>query len=246
MCGRYALTLPPQAVRGFFKYLEQPNFPPRFNIAPTQPVAVIYAATSPNGTRQRRFRLMRWGFLPGFVKDPKTYPLVFNIRSETLRERPSFRAAMKRRRCILPADAFYEWQRLGSRKGDNRPYLLKRRDGGPLGLAGLWETWVGPDGEEIDTVAIITTAANDATAALHPRLPAILERSDFELWLESDEVRVDEAFALLRPPAHDVLDFFEIGPAVNKVEHDSLDVQRPAEPISPPKTTEQPRQGSLF
>jgi len=246
MCGRYSLTSPPQAVRGFFDYLEQPNFPPRFNIAPTQPVAVIFAETNPNGIRQRHFRLMRWGFLPGFVKDPKTYPLVFNIRGETLREKPSFRAAMKRRRCIFPADAFYEWQRISPRAGDSRPHLLKRRDGAPLALAGLWETWIGPQGEEVDTAAIITTAANDATAALHPRLPAILERSDFALWLEGDEGSVDEAFLLLRPPLNDLLAFFEIGPAVNKAENESPEVQLPVEPKPKAAEPEPPAQGSLF
>ncbi|MHB8885766.1 MAG: SOS response-associated peptidase [Methylovirgula sp.] len=248
MCGRYALTLPPQAVRAFFAYVEQPNFPPRYNIAPTQPVAVIFAETAPDGARARHFRLMRWGFLPGFVKDPKTYPLVFNIRSETLTRKPSFRAAMKRRRCIFPADAFYEWRRLGARRGDSQPYLLKRRDGAPLALAGLWETWTGPQGEEVDTAAIITTAANGATSALHERLPAILERRDFDLWLDADERRVDAAFLLLRPPENDVLEFFPIGPAVNKADHDGPEVQQPAEAAAPAKTKkdETPAQGSLF
>lgn len=246
MCGRYALTLPPQAVRAYFGYVEQPNFPSRFNIVPTQPVAVIYAETTLDGARQRHFRLMRWGFLPGFVKDPKTYPLVFNIRSETLRQKPSFRAAMKRRRCIFPADAFYEWQRLSQRKGNSRPYLLRRRDGAPLALAGLWETWTGPEGEEIDTAAIITTAANGATAVLHPRLPAILEKGDFDLWLDADEQSADEAFLLLHPPDNDVLEFFEIGPAVNKADHDSPEVQRPAEGETPAKTDAAPAQGRLF
>jgi putative SOS response-associated peptidase YedK len=244
MCGRYALTLPPQAVRGFFRYVEQPNFPPRFNIVPTQPVAIVEAEKRLDGQSERHFRLARWGFLPGFVKDPKTYPLVFNIRSETLREKPSFRAALKRRRCIFPADAFYEWQRLSQRRGDTRPYLLRRRDGAPLALAGLWETWTGPEGEEVDTAAIITTAANHATAALHPRLPAILDRSDFELWLESGESGADDAYLLLRPAADDVLDFYEIGPAVNKADQDSPEVQRPA--AKPAPKDDEPAQGSLF
>src|ERR1700744_6240608 len=105
MCGRFALTSPPQVVRDHFLYEETPNFPPRFNIVPTQPVAVVTAETLPAGARLRHFRLMRWGFLPGFVKDPKDYPLVFNIRSESLLEKPSFRNAIRRRRCLFPADA---------------------------------------------------------------------------------------------------------------------------------------------
>lgn len=242
MCGRYALTLPPQAVRGFFRYVEQPNFPPRFNIVPSQPVAVVYLCKDPDGDSRRHFKLMRWGFLPGFVKDPKDYPLVFNIRSETLRQKPSFRSAFKRRRCIFPADAFYEWQRLSQRKGDSRPHLIRRRDGAPLALAGLYETWTGPNGEEVDTAAIVTTAANRTTSLLHPRLPAILAEADFDLWLDPDEGAADAAFALLHPPAEDVLEFFEIGPAVNKADHDSSEVQRPAVRGE----TEAPAQGSLF
>ena len=248
MCGRYALTLPPQAVRAFFAYIEQPNFPPRYNIAPTQPVAIISAEQAPGGARERHFRLMRWGVLPSFVKDPKAYPLVFNIRSETLLRKPSFRAAMKRRRCLVPADAFYEWRRLGPRRGESQSYLVKRRDGASLALAGLWETWTGPQGEEIDTAAIITTAANGATAAIHERLPAILGKRDFALWLDGDEKSVDAAFLLLRPPENDVLEFFPIGPAVNKVDNDSPGVQQPAGGETPAKTEEEetPAQGSLF
>ena len=191
---------------------------------------------------------MRWGFLPSFVKDPKAYPLVFNIRSETLLRKPSFRAAMKRRRCLVPADAFYEWRRLGPRRGESQSYLVKRRDGASLALAGLWETWTGPQGEEIDTAAIITTAANGATAAIHERLPAILGKRDFALWLDGDEKSVDAAFRLLRPPENDVLEFFPIGPAVNKVDNDFPEVQQPAAGEMPAKTEKEkmPAQGSLF
>lgn len=249
MCGRYALTLPPQAVRRFFRYVEQPNFPPRFNIVPSQPVAVVTAERRPDGAVLRHFKLMRWGFLPSFVKDPKTYPLVFNIRSEGAGQKPSFRAAARRRRCIFPADAFYEWQRLdgqalGTRKGQTRPFLLRRRDQAPLALAGLYETWTGPDGEEVDTAAIITTAANRTTLALHPRLPAILEPQDFALWLEGGEAATEAALDLLRPPPEDVLEFFEIGPSINKAEHDSPEVQKPVAPAPVPDET--PAQGRLF
>ncbi|MGO9132533.1 MAG: SOS response-associated peptidase [Methylovirgula sp.] len=245
MCGRYALTLPPQAVRSYFGYGETPNFPPRFNIVPTQPVAVVMAGASLEAGRERLFKLMRWGFLPSFVKDPKIYPLVFNIRSETLREKPSFRTAMKRRRCLFPADAFYEWQHLSQRRGDSRPHLLRRRDGGLLALAGLYETWTGPEGEEIDTAAIITTAANRATSVLHPRLPAILEPADFDLWFDADERSVDDAFALLHPAKDDMLEFFEIGPAINKADNDFAEVQLPAAPKSEQEDAT-PAQGSLF
>jgi putative SOS response-associated peptidase YedK len=229
MCGRFAITLPPEAMRSFFRYVEQPNFPPRYNIAPTQPVPILRARREADGRVSKHYHLVRWGFLPYFVKDPSQFPLIINARSETLRTRASFRAAFKRRRCLFLADAFYEWRREGmARATANRPYLLHRHDGSPMGLAGLWETWVGPNGEEQDTACIVTTAANGATAAVHDRLPAILEPETFDLWLDPDEASADKAFGLLKPPGNEVLDFYEIGPAVNKVANDWPEVQLPA------------------
>lgn len=226
MCGRFAITLPPEAMRGFFRYVEQPNFPPRYNIAPTQPVPIVRARRDADGRHSRHTCLVRWGFLPHFVKDPKQYPLIINARGETLRTKASFRAAFKRRRCLFIADAFYEWRREG-KATMGRPYLVHRHDGNPMGFAGLWETWIGPNGEEQDTACIVTTAANGATAAIHDRLPAILEPESFDLWLDPDEASADQAFGLLKPPGNEVLDLYEIGPAVNKVANDSPDVQWP-------------------
>ena len=141
MCGRYAITLPPEAVRAFFDYVDQPNFPPRYNIAPTQPIPIVVGEPHSEG-RRRRFMLARWGFLPGFVKDPKTFPLIINARAETLADKASFRAAFKRRRCLVVADGFYEWRRSGAEKASaKRPYLIRPAGGGPMGFAGLFETW---------------------------------------------------------------------------------------------------------
>jgi putative SOS response-associated peptidase YedK len=144
MCGRYAITLPPEAVRAFFHYVEQPNFPPRYNIAPTQPTPIVRMQRGQAG-KTRHFNLVRWGFLPGFVKDPKDFPLVINARSETVLDKPSFRNAMRRRRCIIIADAFYEWRRDINVKGLDAksktapiPFLIRRRDGNPMAFAGLW------------------------------------------------------------------------------------------------------------
>jgi putative SOS response-associated peptidase YedK len=257
MCGRYAITLPPQALRSFFGFVEQPNFPPRYNIAPTQPVPILRAIATGTGSPERHLTLMRWGFLPQFVKDPKTFPLIINARCETLLDKPAFRAAARRRRCIFIADAFYEWrtETAGTRKF-KRPFLLRRRDAAPLALAGLWETWTGPNGEEQDTACIITTAANGATAALHDRLPAVLEEDSLDLWLDPDESLADSAIGLLRPPENDVLDFFEIGPAVNKVDNNGPEIQGPVVPAGsgppPPEAAAQrpaaavPTMGSLF
>jgi putative SOS response-associated peptidase YedK len=229
MCGRYAITLPPQAVREFFGYVDQPNFPPRYNVAPTQPVPIVRLERTAEGRFARRFQLVRWGFLPGFVKDPRSFPLIVNARSEGALDKPSFRAAMKRRRCLFVADAYYEWRR-GPGKGrarESRPYLFRRADGAPLALAGLYETWCGPDGEEVDTACILTTSANGAVVAIHDRMPAILEADALAEWLSCDEVEAPAAARLLRPATDDVLDFFEIGPEVNKAANDGPWVQAP-------------------
>jgi putative SOS response-associated peptidase YedK len=253
MCGRYALTQAPEAVRAYFGYVEQPNFPPRYNIAPTQPVPVVRAERTRGGPA-RHFVLMRWGFLPGFVRDPKDFPLVINARVESLAEKPSFRNALRRRRCIFIADAFYEWRR--ARK-PAQPHLFRRRDGAPMAIAGLWETWVGPNGEEVDTACIVTTPANATIAPIHDRMPAILEPEDFDAWLDIDAEDADAALALLRPAAEDVLEFHPIGFAVNKADNDNADIQtRVDEDLSPPDPPERkpraskprgnPAQGSLF
>lgn len=227
MCGRYALTSAPEAIRRLFGYEETPNFPPRYNIAPTQPIAIVAADHG-----RRRFMLARWGFLPGFVKDPRDFPLIINARSETVLEKASFRAAMKRRRCLVPADAYYEWLKLGGagRRIEKKPYLFRRADGYPMGFAGLWETYAGADGSEIDTACILTTAANATTCAVHDRTPAILEPENFEAWLDCDAVSDRKASELLTPAAEDALTFFEIGPAVNKVANDGPALQEPLAP----------------
>jgi putative SOS response-associated peptidase YedK len=228
MCGRYALTSAPEALKALFGYAETPNFPPRYNIAPTQPVAIVRTARGTDGAARRQFALARWGFLPGFVKDVGDFPLLINARSETAIDKPSFRAAMKRRRCLIPADAYYEWLKLGAgRKIVRKPYLFRRADGQPMGLAGLWETYAGADGAEIDTACILTTHANAATCAVHDRMPAVLEAKDFSAWLDCDGVAASEAATLLRPARDDALVFFEIGAAINKALSEGPQLQEP-------------------
>jgi len=236
MCGRYAITLPPEAVRGFFRYVEQPNFPPRTNIAPTQPIPIVLASRDGAGLT-RHFVLARWGFLPGFVKAPKDFPLIINARAETLGEKASFRAAVMRRRCLVIADAYYEWLRDRSgakRPAPSRPFMIRRRDGRPMGLAGLYETWSDPNGGEIDTACIVTTGANGATAFVHDRMPAIIEDASFDAWLDVEATPKPQALALLRPAAEDLLETIEIGTAVNRVVNDGPEVQKPL--ARPPET----------
>ncbi|MDB5568956.1 MAG: putative response-associated peptidase [Hyphomicrobiales bacterium] len=256
MCGRYAITLPPDAVRAYFRYVEQPNFPPRTNIAPTQPVPVVRLDRDPDGVKRRHFALLRWSFLPGFVKDPKDYPLVLNARSETALEKASFRNAMRRRRCIFVADAFYEWRRApggrGKGKPPSQPFLIRRRDGNPMAFAGLWETWTGPNGEEVDGACVLTTDANALMGAVHDRMPVILEPEDFDSWLDADAVEAEAAMALLRPARDDVLEMWPIATHVNKVANDNCDVQTPIGPVecidsmTAPAAPEVPRQRDLF
>lgn len=232
MCGRFAITLPPEAVRALFCYVEQPNFPARANIAPTQPVPVVRLERDADGQKRRHFALVRWAFLPGFVKDPKDFPLVINARSETILEKPSFRAAMRRRRCIFIADAFYEWRRDASVKGkgkpQSQPFLIRRRDGAPMAFAGLWETWTGPNGEEVDGACVLTTPANQLISAIHDRMPVILEPEDFDRWLDANSVSAEEALALCAAVGEDVLEYWPIATDVNKVANDDVLIQKAA------------------
>jgi putative SOS response-associated peptidase YedK len=216
MCGRYCITTAPEAIRRLFRYAEQPNFPPRYNVAPTQPVPIVRMADG-----QRHFALVRWGLIPSWVKDPKNFTLLINARGESVNEKPAFRNAMKRRRCLFPADGFYEWKAEGGRK---RPYLARLKGGGPLAFAGLWETWTGPNGEEVETAAIVTTEANPEMAAVHHRAPAIVPPEQFDFWLDCANVDEKMAAALIGPVPAGSMEVYEISTAVNRVANDSPDL----------------------
>jgi len=219
MCGRFVITSPPAALRQIFGYVEQPNFPPRHNIAPTQPIPVVILE---NGTRH--FRLMRWGLLPAWVKEPAKFSLLINARAETVLEKPAFRNAMRRRRCLIPADGYYEWQATDGRK---RPTFIHRRDGSPIGLAGLSETWIGPNGEELDTVAIVTAAASADLAVLHHRVPVTIAPADFDRWLDCRADDVETAMTLLVSPAAGEFVWHEISTRVNRVANDDAQLILP-------------------
>ena len=244
MCGRYAMTLPPEAARRLFGYGETPNFPPRYNIAPTQPIAVVIADLDGS----RHFRLVRWGLIPGWSKDATTQSLLFNARSETAADKPSFRAAMRHRRCLVPADGFFEWKRQGEARF---PYYIRRRDGGPMAFAGIWETWLGADGSEIDTGAILTTAANGLMARLHDRMPVILPPESWADWLDCANHRPEDVRELTRPAPDDLLEAIAVSERVNAVRNDDGGLLEPlaesvvAEPAQPARKT-RPAQGELF
>jgi putative SOS response-associated peptidase YedK len=213
MCGRYVITSPPAAIRALFGYPEQPNFPPRYNVAPTQPVPIVRLADA-----QRHFALMRWGLIPAWVKDPKGFSLVINARAESVLDKPAFRNAMRRRRCLIPADGFYEWRETGGRK---QAFFVRRKDGAPFAFAGLYETWTGPNGEELDTAAIVTTNANRTLSVIHDRMPVILPVEAFDLWLDCAKVDAPTATALLVPARDDAMEAYQVSPAVNRVANDT-------------------------
>jgi putative SOS response-associated peptidase YedK len=231
MCGRFVITSSPEALRQLFGYFEQPNFPSRYNVAPTQPIPVVF------DDKGRHFRLMRWGLWPSWVKDPRKFTLLINARAETIKEKPAFKNAIRRRRCLIPADGYYEWQTIG---GVKRPYFIHRRDGHPIGFAGVAESWIGPNGEEVDTVAIVTAQASADLAALHHRVPVTINVSDFEFWLDC---RSDEAVSvtpLMRGPDVGEFAWHEISSRVNHVANDDsqlilpiTDEQREAEQAKP-------------
>jgi putative SOS response-associated peptidase YedK len=231
MCARYVITSPAAAVRALFGYEERPNFPPRYNVAPTQPIPIVRLLDG-----KRSFALARWGFLPAWVKDPRTFSLLINARSESVQDKPSFRNAMRRRRCLIPADGFYEW----SDSTPRRPYFVRPKSGGPIAFAGLWETWTGPNGEEVDTAAIVTTPANRLLAAIHDRMPVIVPSDAFNLWLDCASVDDTTAAALLTPAADALLECYAVSNAVNRASNDSPELIAPAPPANdsaPPDTS---------
>jgi putative SOS response-associated peptidase YedK len=219
MCGRFVITSPPDALRRIFGYAEQPNFPPRHNIAPTQPVPVVILETG-----ARHFHLMRWGLIPSWVKDPRQFSLLINARAETVLEKAAFKNAIRRRRCLIPADGYYEWQTAGTRK---RPFFIYRSDRRPMGFAGLAESWMGPNGEELDTVAIVTSAASRDLSVLHPRVPVAIAEQDFERWLDCRDDRAEPVMDLLAPPAEGTFTWHEVSSRVNHADNDDAQLLLP-------------------
>jgi putative SOS response-associated peptidase YedK len=253
MCGRYMVLSSPDAIRRLFGYPEQPNFPPRYNVAPTQPVPIVRVVEG-----QRQFALVRWGLIPPWVKDPRRFTLVINARGESVNDKPAFRYAMRRRRCLFPADGFYAWKDEGRRK---RPYCVRPRDAGPIAFAGLWETWMGPNGEEMETAVIITTPAQGELARLHERMPVIVPPDAFDLWLDCSKVDHMTAATLFMPAPEGTLEAYEISPAVNHIANDGPNLiepvaaQQPSVPPTPEPAASAPakrarkkdeRQQSLF
>lgn len=207
MCGRYSITLPVEAVRRYFQVPQLPNLEPRYNVAPTQDAPIVRLDREGN----RELAMLRWGLIPWWAKDAKLGNKLINARAESVAGNSSFRDAFQRRRCLVAADGFYEWRKVGK---ERRPYRIARTDGELLAMAGLWDRWKAPGGERVESFTIVTTDANDLVLPLHDRMPVIIGPADFDAWLA--EPRTE----LLRPYPGELLTAYPVSQRVNSPKND--------------------------
>jgi len=223
VCGRYVATTPPDLLAAHFGAVVTEGLgPPRWNVAPTDPVPAVCEDRS----GERRLGPLRWGLLPSFVTDAGTAARRINARAETVATTPAFRSAFERRRCLLPADGFYEWDTA------RQPWFIHRVDGEPLAMAGIWETWRAPDGARVGTCAVITTVANDDVAPLHDRCPVIIGAADVDAWLDR-AVPGHVLTGLLRPPPDGLLARRQASRRVNSVRNDGPELLDPGSSDGP-------------
>lgn len=229
MCGRFSLNKTGDDLADAFLLRSTPPVVPRFNIAPSQPVATV-VATVENPEPYFDFRL--WGLIPSWAKDPAIGSRMINARAETLVEKPSFRAAFKRRRCLILADGFYEWQAQASRK-TKQPHYIFLKDHAPFAFAGLWEHWSDPNsGGELQTCTILTTAPNELMAPIHNRMPVILTPEDYAAWLDPDYYQPQVLQEMLRPYDDGAMDRYPVSTVVNKPQNDSPECIEPLDTAS--------------
>lgn len=218
MCGRYTLSSSGDEVALLFDLSEIPSFPPRYNVAPTQGAAVVRV---PGPGAPRHLDFLRWGLVPYWADDPKIGNRMINARSEGVADKPAFRWSFRKQRCLIATDGFYEWKKEGKLK---QPYHIRRKDRRPFAFAGLWARWKPKDGNgqpPLDTFTILTTDANDLIRSLHDRMPVILDRESFDLWLDptiDDKVRLQE---LLVPYDGNQMETVPVSRAVNSPANDS-------------------------
>jgi putative SOS response-associated peptidase YedK len=223
MCGRFTLTASPDQIQDAFPDYSVPKqMSPHYNIAPTQPIAAI-----PN-TGEKRVDFFVWGLIPSWAKDPSAGSKLINARGETLGEKPSFRTAYKRRRCLVLADGFFEWVAVPGEKA-KQPHYITLKDGRPFAFAGLWEQWFSPDGSEIKSATIITTEPNELIAKLHNRMPVILHPDDYQRWLDPEDTAPEKLQDLLVAyPSADMRHF----PVSRKVNSPANDLPEVVQPLS--------------
>jgi putative SOS response-associated peptidase YedK len=220
MCGRLGQSLSSQEIAEFFTAMARTDAPSgRFNVAPADTLPVVEVRVG-----QRVVNTRRWGLVPRWASDPAIGARLINARAETIADKPSFRGAFRHHRCLVPAVAFYEWT---TRADGKTPYAVRRRDGRPLALAGLSSTWEGSAGERLDTFAVITTAANDLLRPIHPRMPAIVAREDWDRWLDPANEELDGLRGLLIPWPNDDLVAYPVARRVNDARNDGPDLLRP-------------------
>ena len=224
MCGRYRLSRRKQLVEDYFDCgSDIPDWAPRYNIAPTQPVPVIRQHPK---EPVRELSLMRWGLIPSWAKDPSGAARMINARSETVSTKPAFCDAMKSRRCLIPADGFYEWVRTGKAK---QPYLFEVNEGELFAFAGLWDRWGNAMGNPIETCSILTTTPNAVTAPVHDRMPVILDPDNYELWLDPGMRKVAAVSDLLKPFDARLMRCYPVSTRINSVVNDDEEGSRPVE-----------------
>ena len=224
MCGRYRLSRRKQLIEEHFDSVsDEPDWSVRYNIAPTQPVAVIRQHPK---EPVRELSLVRWGLIPSWAKDPSGAARMINARSETADSKPAFRDALKSRRCMIPADGFYEWMRAGKMK---QPYCFEVNEGELFAFAGIWDRWKGPSGDMIETCSILTTTPNAVTSPVHDRMPVILDPDSYDLWLDPGMTNVAAASDLLKPFDARLMRCFPVSNRINRVANDDEECSRPVE-----------------
>ncbi len=215
MCGRFTLTADPKTITEAFSGVTVPEqLAPRYNVAPSQPIAVI-ANNAPD-----RVELFQWGLIPSWAKDPKIGNKMINARGETLGEKPSFKAPYKRRRCLVLSDGFYEWRKQPGSK-TKTPMYIKLQSGQPFAFAGLWEIWSGPEGDTLLSCTIITTSPNELMADIHNRMPVILPPEAYDRWLDPAERKPTDLDDLLKPYPADSMTAYAVSTLVNNPRNDS-------------------------
>lgn len=217
MCGRFTFTQPENLVTEVFQLSSSPTLSPRYNIAPTQSVPTVLL-DSDDGERQ--FKMLRWGLIPSWAKDMKMGAALINARAETVAEKPAFRSAFKRRRCLILADGFYEWQQQEKKK---QPYYFRLQEGKLFAFAGLWERWEKGEGDAIESCTIITTEANELMQPFHDRMPVILDPKDYEKWLDSQVQKPESLQSLLQPYQSEEMTVYPVSTKVNNARTDSPD-----------------------
>ncbi len=222
MCGRFTLQTPSETIASMFFELRFPNLSPRYNIAPTQQVTCIRNSPS----NQHEVAQLRWGLVPSWSRDLKIGARMINARGETVADKPSFRTPFKRRRCLVLADGFYEWKKMGKEK---QPYYITLHDHRPFAMAGLWDTWKDksdPESERVETCTVITTQANEMMQPLHDRMPVILNQESEGAWLSNED---DEGFlsSLLLPYPDGVLEHYEVSKLVNTAKNQGKEIIEP-------------------